>query len=396
MLAGSLFGCSRDVAYPEGLSWGEPPLSAYIGQARLGISNNGDDSLSFVSLDTGQPGAAAQLLGTALVGNNPIELEGPHHLAASSDGQFLFFNLSNYVTGGGSGPHGAHGTGTVPGSLIKWDVRTQRKVGEVLVDRSPGDVIVSRDGTLAIVSHYDLARLADQLTRGRAPEEGYSTVAIVDTASMRLLSNQPVCPTAHGLGLSPTGKQLYITCALSDELATLDISDPARPVLTSKVKVGSRPGPLGNPSYTPYALTVHSDGSIWVSNNKSGDVRVFDPTRPSDGPQRIIPVGGVAMFSDFSSDGKTLYVPRQQDDRLVAIDVATGTTRDLLLPAGSCLNAHVAKVLPQSPVLTVICEGDHQAIKGTALSIDTAAWKIRSVVPLGLFSDGVTLLPALN
>ena len=71
MLAGSLFGCSRDVAYPEGLSWGEPPLSAYIGQARLGISNNGDDSLSFVSLDTGQPGAAAQLLGTALVGNNP-------------------------------------------------------------------------------------------------------------------------------------------------------------------------------------------------------------------------------------------------------------------------------------------------------------------------------------
>ena len=102
------------------------------------------------------------------------------------------------------------------------------------------------------------------------------------------------------------------------------------------------------------------------------------------------------MFSDFSSDGKTLYVPRQQDDRLVAIDVATGTTRDLLLPTTSCLNAHVAKVLPQSPLLTVICEGDHQAIKGTALSIDTAAWMIRSVVPLGLFSDGVTLLPALN
>jgi len=79
----------------------------------------------------------------------PVELEGPHHIASATDGSALYFNLSNYVPGAGGGPHGAHGTGNVPGSLVRVDPVTMQRRGEALVDRNPGDVILSADNKLA-------------------------------------------------------------------------------------------------------------------------------------------------------------------------------------------------------------------------------------------------------
>lgn len=385
-------GCERAVEYPPGLGWGDPPRPTYVNQARLGITNNGDDTLSFVAVDSL---VSPRLLGTANVGNNPIDLEGPHHMAVSPDGQFIYYNLSNYVINGGSGPHGAHGTGSVPGYLVKLDVRTNRSVGQVLIDRSPGDVILSRDGKLAYVSHYDLARLNTQLTRGLPAEQGYSSLAVVETESMRLLSMKPICPTLHGMGLSEDGTRLYATCSLSDELAVIDVSKPNEPTLVAKAKVGPSPGQVGNPTYAPYALAMNRDNTVWISNNQSGDVRVFDPNRMQMDPGKAVTVGGIAMFSAFSEDGKTLYVPRQNDDRLVAIDVATLAKRELVLPKESCLGAHVVMRLPISNGLAVICEGDHRVRKGSLLLVDVNAWAVRGSLELGLYPDGVVQMPAL-
>ena len=132
-------GCDRPVSLPAGLAWDDPPPATYIAQPRLGVTNNGSDTLAMVSVDSLD---SPRLLGTVHVGNNPIELEGPHHLARSPDGQFIYFNLSNYVVNGGSGPHGAHGTGTVPGYLVKLDVRTGRPLAqarfELIADRALG------------------------------------------------------------------------------------------------------------------------------------------------------------------------------------------------------------------------------------------------------------------
>lgn len=384
-------GCQREVSYPAGLTWGDPALPAYTGKARLGVTCNGDDTIGFVSEDApDQP----QLLGAAAVGNSPVEIEGPHHLTSTSDGRFIFFNLSNYVSNGGSGPHGAHGTGTVPGYLVKVDARTGRPVGQVLVDRSPGDVIRSHDDKLVFVSHYDLARLNDALTRGLPIEQGYSSIAIVDAASMALLSMTPVCPTAHGMGLSPSGKLLYVTCSLSDEVAVVNVEDPQKPQVVARVRVGPQPSQVGNPAYAPYALAVHPSGLVWISNNKSLDVRAFDPATLKPDPSRVVNVGGVAMFSDFSPDGRWLYVPHQGDDHVTAIDVTTLAVRDLALPKEGCLAAHALRVLsPQTAA--VVCEGDHITRKGTVVMLDLMAWTTRGFVEVGLFPDGLTPLPPL-
>jgi YVTN family beta-propeller protein len=389
--ASGLFGCEREVSYPAGLSWGDPALPSYTSQQRLALSCNGDDTLGFVSEDAPD---RPQLLGSAAVGNSPVEIEGPHHLTSSSDGRFIFFNLSNYVTNGGSGPHGAHGTGTVPGYLVKLDARTGRPLGQVLVDRSPGDVIRSADDKLIFVSHYDLARLSDTLTRGLPIAQGYSNVAIIDAASLELLSMTPVCPTAHGMGLSPDGQRLYVTCSLSDELAVLDVREPRKPQVTARVSVGPQPGQVGNPAYAPYALAVDAAGLVWVSDNKSGDVRVFDPVTLQPDPSRVIKVGGVAMFSDFSPDGQWLYVPHQGDDQVTAINTKTLALRELALPKQACLAAHALRVLSPKTA-AVVCEGDHISRKGTVVMLDLEAWTTRGFVEVGLFPDGMTLLPAL-
>lgn len=389
-------GCDRPVSLPAGLAWDDPPPATYIAQPRLGVTNNGSDTLAMVSVDSLD---SPRLLGTVHVGNNPIELEGPHHLARSADGQFIYFNLSNYVVNGGSGPHGAHGTGTVPGYLVKLDVRTGRPLAQVLVDRSPGDVIVSPDGRLVFVSHYDLARLQQQLTKGAPEATGYSSVFIIDAQTLQVLAQPSVCPTAHGMGLSPDATRLYVTCSQSDELAILDIRSPAQPQV-SKLKVGPAPGPTGNPAYAPYALAVHPDGTVWVSDNQSGDVRAYDPVKGQMDLARVVKVGGIAMFSDFTPDGKYLLVPHQGDERVTAIELATLLTTTLPLPQARCLNAHALHVLPGPPAgAVVVCEGDHVTKPGTILFLDLppalSGWSVHGSLDLGLFPDGVISLPPL-
>lgn len=417
-------GCERGVDLPAELAWPALPRPTYTGQPRLALTNNGDDTLAMVSLDDlSKP----RLLDRVPVGKSPIELEGPHHLIASPDGAFIYFNLSNYVVGAGGGPHGSHGTGTVPGSVIKIDVRTNRKVGSVLVDRSPGDLILSRDGTLAFVSHYDLARWTDQQIKGRPAIDGYSKIAIVDTRTMALLSLTPVCPATHGQGLSPDETELYVTCA-SDEVAVLDVRDPRAPKVQATVRVGPMPG---QSVYEPYALTVYNHpttpagtadrdhGTVWVSDLKSRDVRVFDPrTRQMDG--RAVSVAGAAMFSAFSADHHTLYVPVQgasdptpdtgcNGDCVFAVSIpADGqplTRKRLQLGAGTCLNAHALHTLggvsgiADGSRAALVCEGDHQSRLGTLAFLDLTSGapgvSLLGSVETGVFPDGVTYLPPL-
>lgn len=388
------FGCSGTAQLdPNQGNWPAPSIADFVHQPRYAVTNNRSDSLSFVNIGP----AAPQLLGTFSVGDIPVELEGPHHLQVSPDGKYIYYNLSNYVPGSGTGPHGSHGLGTIPGSLVKLDARTGVAVGEVLVDRSPGDVVLSHDGSLAYVSHYDLLRVQSYLQSGGAPETAYSAVAIVDTKTMQRLSLTPVCPTVHGEGLSADGKTLFVTCALSDQLAVLDVSDPEHPQVTRKLAVGPDPGSLALPAYSPYALAVSpKDGTVWISNNQSGDVRVFDPVMQQMDIQRTVITTGITMFGEFSHDGETFYVAHQGNgDQLSMIRTADLHQTKLSFTASDCVNMHVVKLAPDEQSATVICEGDHAQVPGTAVTVTLNPLAIVGHVGLGLFPDGIAYCAGL-
>jgi DNA-binding beta-propeller fold protein YncE len=389
-----MLGCTTRISFPAGDGdWPAPTVPDFVHQARYVITDNLSDELSYVSA------SAPVHLGDVPVGDLPVELEGPHHLATSPDGNFIYYNLSNYVPGTGSGPHGAHGTGTVPGSLVKLDARTQEKLAEVIVDRSPGDVILSRDGRWAFVTHYDLLRVQTAATTPGAPvQASYSDLAIIDTSSMTRIKMFPICATAHGEALrEPTEDLLYVTCAMSDELVVVDVHDKPNAKVTARVSVGPTPGSLGAPNYWPYALTVSpKDGTVWISDNKSADVRIFDPTTMQmDG--RSIYVNGIAMFGSFDQSGDTYYVPHQGDDRVTAIRTADLSTRELPLPPTDCINAHALVMAPDFATALVVCEGMHTTLPATPGSIaflDVASFSVRGSVAVGLFPDGLAYLPA--
>jgi DNA-binding beta-propeller fold protein YncE len=386
-----LVGCHTTVDFPAtGSQWPTLPVQPWAHQPRFMITDNRSDELSVVTDAAPQP----QLLGNIVVGDNPVELEGPHHLASSPDGRYIYYNLSNYVPGTGAGPHGSHGTGTVPGSLVKLDAATGEKIAEVLIDRSPGDVILSTDGATAYITHYDLLKLQAWLQAGGPEENGFSSVVLVDTQSMSVVGKLDVCVTPHGEGLSADGKTLYVVCSNSDQLAVVDVSDRTAPKLVMHTPVGPSPGPVGQPAYYPYALTMAPDGTAWISNNTSGDVRVFDPSRMAMDAQKTVFVGGVAMFGDFSHDGATYYVPHQGDDKITKIDVATLAHEDLPMPSDACLNLHMLKLVPQKNVAIAVCEGDHIKRAGSVVTVAIDSFTISGYVDVGLFPDGAAWVPA--
>ena len=381
-------GCGgQSVEIPAGTSWGSVPVAPWSASERLAVTNNSDDTIAFVSLDLPRPA----LLGAFAVGDIPVEAEGPHHLAASPDGRFLYYALSNYVPGSGTGPHGAHGLGTVPGALVKIRADDGSKAAEAVVDRSPGDVILARDGRTAFVSHFDLLRLMTQVTAGTPAEQGFSTVAVVDTGSMARPPLYPLCPTVHGVALSGDEQSLYATCSYSDELAILDVA--ARTV--RRLDVGPQHATAPSYRYFPYAaVRSPRDESLWISCQGTGELRVYDARAGRMDPARTVLVGGVPFFGAFLSDGSTLVVPHQGDEVVSIIDTQTAKEKArIALPPSACLAAHAALISPDDSTAYIVCEGDRVQRRGTVVAIDLVSRAVTGSVEVGLYPDGIARLP---
>ncbi len=382
-------GCGgREVAFAPGEgAWPSPPALPFAGVARVATADIADDTLGFVSLDVPTPKA----LGVEPIGDNPVEIEAPHDLKVSPDGEYLYVVLSNYAPGSGTGPHGAHGLGTVPGSLIKLRARDLARVAEVELDRNAAELDLSSDGKTAYVTHYDLLRLERQQQLGLPEGEAYATVAIVDTTTMAKPPLVTVCATPHDLGLSPDEKSLYVTCSNSDELAIVDLATRA----VARVPVGPAPGPLGAPRYFPYALEVSPlDGTVWIACQRTAELRVYDPRTGAMDPAPRAAVAGVPMFGDFVDGGRTFVVPHQGDDKLSYLDVASGAeTATLGLPAAACLNVRNLLVLDDGTTAYLTCEGDRVKTPGTVVVLDLAAHAALGWAPVGVDPNAIELLP---
>lgn len=373
------------------------PIGSLAG--KILTTNFGDDTLSV--LDPAQPGPARRLV----VGLNPVELEGPHHIAADPTGRYVYVNLSISVATSGSGPHGVHGLGDQPGYVLKLDVATGREVGRARVDANPGDNTLSPDGGTLYVTHY--------FEIGWRRMGADSNLVVLDTATMTVRQRRPLCPAAHGVRLSADGRTLFATCA-TDELAVVDLSDPALPVQRVPIP-GGVTGTTGC-QRCPYAVAVAPDGSAWVSSlgpnngsNGRGSVDVFMPAAQPGAagafrPDRQLLLGGRPIFAAFAPlpevpGGYLAYVPEQAGpgDRLnvLRVDGPEGPSvrlEPLALEPGQCLNAHMLLVAPGGAAAQLICEGDHRG-PGSFLWLDLPGRRVLGVAATGVFPDGLALVP---
>lgn len=379
-------GCSEEVVYESEIPWQENMARPDISGGMILTTNSGSDTISWISRET------LEVVYTQPVGRLAPEREGPHHGAASADATTFFVGISNFVPGGATGPHGSHGTGDVPGWMLKYDSYTHELLGATLVDRNPGDVRLTPDGLKVIQSHFDLKRVTEYNEGGPgAPESPDSSIAIVSARSMGEPKMVNVCAAAHGIAITPDSKSAYVTCNVTDEIVKVGLSPPYD-LQHFKLGAGANESVSTPPNYAPYAVTLDKTGKAWVSNTMSRDVRVIDPgaagaIKLDGGP---IALQGAPFFGAFSTDGDTFMVPVQGQNQLVYIDRVTRdvTTEDL---PDACTAPHGVLALPESDLALVVCEGDHKA-PGSVAVVNTTTKATDKVITVGVYPDDLILL----
>ncbi len=357
-------GCTTRIDYPPGTPWADPTQYPTIGDGKVIIFNTGDDTLTWIDVDTLAP------VFSETVGLSPPEVESPHDGTASLDGSAFFVSFSNYAPGTGGGPHGAHGTGNVDGFLLEYDMQTHALVGKTELAHNAAEVTMTADGHV-LVSHFDLLLVEEQLASN--PDATYddlsSTVAIIDPTAMSptdpsagLLKSLKVCPAEHGIIASQDGTA-YVTCFASDELALISLAPPYD---IERYAMGTGAFSPAAPLVGPFVLEQSpNDGTIWVSTwgsggTNRGDIRVFDPATKTWDARGPIETDGVPYDGVFTADGAQYIVSNQIANTMVFIDTASHEIVDrLVLPRAQCANPRVPMLMPDGAHLLVVCEGDH-------------------------------------
>lgn len=356
----------------------------------IAITDNGDDTVAIVDP------ASGALRWKIPVGFIPVELEGPHHIAADPAGEFIYINLSEAVTGSGTGPHGAHGTGTQPGFTLKLSTVDGSLVGQTRVDPNPGDLTLSADGGTIYVTHYDLLKWQAGVAAGDL-RKGDASLVIIDAATMSIQNRLPLCPAAHGVRLTPDGATLYSTCG-PDEIAVVDLENlaaGARRVVLPDSREGA------NCDHCPYALGIAPDGTVWVSGlgpqgggSGGGGIDVYDPALGDFDPARRVRLCGRALFTAFvgAAPNFRAYTPEQAcGDALDVFDGGVVTGR-IDLAASGCLNVHMLALSGDDRTAWAVCEGDHVG-PGSLVTVDLGAGAPTGSTPLGVFPDGLVVVP---
>ncbi len=371
----------------EGESWPQTPRPVAVPPAGLGlVTDSLGDTVSAIDLGTGA------VLATRPVGRNPVDIDGPHHITVDPAGGSAFIALS-YPVIGGAGPHAGHGASQALGWVQRLSLDDLSVTGQVRVDKNPGDIVLSRDGTRLVVSHFDLGSAT---APDATPESARASLAVIDPTTLALTGSPeprfiPACAAPHGISLSrPDGRFAYVACYGEDALAVVDLEAPAEAV--QRVPLG--PGIVfGSVAYGPYAASLSPDGTrVVVASLVSHDLRFFDVAAGAFEDRDPVVLRGAAYFPTWSEDGATIWAPMQSPDGVVRVDVASGATEERAFTKDDgCKLPHEAELFADGR-LALVCEGEHEA-PGAVLLLDPDTLGTLSTTTVGVFPDAIERVP---
>jgi DNA-binding beta-propeller fold protein YncE len=347
------------------------------------VTDNGSDAVSVVDRD----GDASVLV--------PVDVdssahEAPHHLAIDPGSKRLFVALAfpEPPPKDTTDPHAGHGNAEVHGRLARLDLPRLNVTEAHDVDENPGDVVLTHDRARVLVTHFDMKRAMKVAAAGGTTSKMFASLQVWDAASMRLLGSRPLCVAPHGITTTPDDKTALVACYGSDELAVVDLADPALP--TARFPLGASPGAPGAPTYGPYSATLAPDGNrVVVADLEGMDLRVFDRAAKRFDPARTVPLGARAFMPAFV-DASSLVVPLQGPDGLARVDLDGAAIAARVGPkelGDACRAPHVVRVARDGRVY-VVCEGDHVA-PGAVLQIDPKTLAVLKRWTVGVYPDGL-------
>jgi DNA-binding beta-propeller fold protein YncE len=240
----------------------------------LFAASEGNDQIALIKY--GPAGIKVERIHTT--GIMPADVDGPHGVAMSPDGQFY------YVTT-------AHGTPF--GFLWKYATKNDSLAGRVMLGNFPATAQVSPDGAFVYVVNFNLHG-----------EMVPSDMSVVAADEMVEVARIPTCTMPHGSRLNPQGTKQYSGCMMDDLAVEIDARSfgVSRHFLLTK---GKEMGMVGAPSASKDPHAAHDMSGHGMAATKPGDI--------SCSPTWVQP----------SSDGNRIFVACNKSSDIVEIDVAS-------------------------------------------------------------------------
>ena len=307
-----------------------------------------------------------------------------------------YVGISNYVTGGGSGPHGIHGGGTADGRVLLIDLDTQRTIKATRVDKNPGDIRLTPDGRTLVISHFDLVKVNEAAIKDVfVGSDVDARLGLIDTATLERGPFISLCPAPHGVAITSDSRTLISSC-LSDEAAIVDIAAVlagATDGIVTRIRLVDVPGTAAQPSCSPYATTLSSDDrTAWISCYASGELVAVDVEAKTRGITIALP--GLAVFGDYADAGDRFVIATQDTDGVVVlVDDGGGEAhveRFFPTAADVCALPHTAHWFDDDTRIAIICEGN-KIDPGAIAVLDASDGSLVGRVELGRFPDDIAV-----
>ena len=330
------------------------------------------------------------------IGELPNEMEGPHGLAISADGRFLYMTT---------------GHGRPDGKWWKYEIPADKLVGEGIdLGFFPASIDVTPDGLYAMSVNFNLH--GDMVP---------STVSVVYTPTNTEVARIVTCTMPHGSRIDPSGTRQYSTCMMDDQLVEIDAQkfDVARRFSVAKGKEGplpatagahdahaghampgAKPAPPVDPAAVGYVGDRHemtpatcsptwaqpsADGRrIFVACNKADEILEID--RDGWTLSRRLPTGRGVYNLAVTPDGKLLVATLKQGSMVEIFDLASGKSLGRLKTSTTL--AHGVAVSSDSRYAFVSSEGVGAA-PGKVDVIDLTARAIAGTVDVGQQASGI-------
>lgn len=216
------------------------------------------------------------------VGMMPTEINGPHGISVSPDGQFYYISIAH---------------GTPYGTFWKYRTSNDEAVARVTLGNFPATVQTTPDGALAFVVNFNLH--GDMVP---------SSVSVVSTDEMVEIARIQTCTMPHGSRVNAAGTQQYSACMMDDMLVEIDTRalEVSRHFLVAKGKeMGMRgaPGAMSHNEHAGHGGAVSHDSVMANAANVQ-----CSPTWAQPGV-----------------DGRKIYVACNKSSEIVEIDAGTWT-----------------------------------------------------------------------
>ncbi len=239
------------------------------------------------------------------VGELAAEMEGPHGLAISPDGQYL---------------HLTTGHGFPDGKYWRYHLGPDTLMGPgTLLGNFPATVDVTPDGLYAFSANFNLH--GDMVP---------STMSVVYTPTMTEVARPVTCVMPHGSRLTPDGRFHYSACMMDDQLVEIDAQtfEVSRRFLVAKGKEG----PLDKGvTMVGMAMDEHAGHDAHAGHGAAAK-----PVTPPVDPAQL---GAAALgmkhdmtpnscsptWAQPSVDGRAVYVACNKADEILEVNRASWT-----------------------------------------------------------------------